>query len=106
MASEIINLKSVDPFLERKDNDNKVHIRIQQRNKKKCILTVQGLNQDLDVKRICKALRQILCCNGAVKKDTEYGDIIQLQGDHRQAVKDFFVKHKILDSSQCILHGY
>lgn len=36
-------------------DQSKVHIRVQQRNGRKCITTVQGLADDLDIKRICKA---------------------------------------------------
>merc|ERR1712139_210447 len=33
-----------------------VHIRVQQRNGRKCITTVQGLSAELDLKKILKAL--------------------------------------------------
>ena len=37
-----------------------------------------GLANDLDLKRICKALKKNFRCNGAVVKDDEYGDVIQV----------------------------
>jgi hypothetical protein len=52
-------------------------------------LTIQGLDDDLDLKKICKALRKNLQCNGAIVKDKEFGDVVQLQGDHRAKVGDF-----------------
>jgi len=54
---------------------------------------VQGLDDDLDLKKICKYLRKKLSCNGAIVADKEHGDIIQLQGDHRAAVKTFLTVH-------------
>eukprot|EP00924_Labyrinthula_sp_SR-Ha-C_P004763 snap_masked-scaffold_1-processed-gene-11.17-mRNA-1 protein AED:0.03 eAED:0.03 QI:0/-1/0/1/-1/1/1/0/107 len=84
----------------------KVHIRLQQRNRRKCILTITGLADDLDLKRICKALKKNLKCNGAVVKDQEYGDIIQLQGDHRQQVVDFLVSQEIIEKEQVVVHGH
>lgn len=83
-----------------------MHVRIHQRNRKKCILTVNGLAEDLDLKRICKALKKILKCNGAVVRDEEYGDIIQLQGDHRQDVVDFLVSNEIVDKDLIVVHGH
>lgn len=39
-------------------------VRIQQRNGRKCLTTVQGLDNDLDLKRICKAMKKAFNCNG------------------------------------------
>ena len=36
----------------------RVHIRIQQRNRRKCILTVSGLEKELDLKKILKYLKK------------------------------------------------
>jgi len=83
----------------------KVHLRIQQRNRRKCVLTVQGLDDDLDLKKICKALRKNLQCNGAIIKDKEFGDVIQLQGDHREKVGQFLVDQEIIMKEQLIIHG-
>ena len=84
---------------------NKVHLRIQQRNRRKCVLTVQGLDDDLDLKKICKALRKNLQCNGAIVKDKEFGDVIQLQGDHRVKVSAFLVDQEIIQKDQLVIHG-
>mmetsp|Transcript_14688 Transcript_14688/g.26300 ORF Transcript_14688/g.26300 Transcript_14688/m.26300 type:complete len:119 (+) Transcript_14688:108-464(+) len=85
---------------------DKVHIRLQQRNRRKCILTVTGLAEDLDLKRICKALKKNFKCNGAVVKDEEYGEVIQLQGDHRQGVVGFLVENEICPREIIIVHGH
>jgi len=37
--------------------------------------------------------------------DKEHGDIIQLQGDHRVAVKNFLIGQEICTSEQVIVHG-
>ena len=34
-----------------------------------------------------------------------FGEVIQLQGDHRQAVRDFLVDMEICQASQLIIHG-
>ena len=41
------------------EKKSKVHIRTQQRNGRKSITTVQGLDEDLDLKKICKAFKKV-----------------------------------------------
>ncbi len=109
MSIENLTFNQVDAFEEARDaqcgNSVPVHIRIQARNRRKCVLTVQGLDDDLDLKKICKYLRRNLKCNGAVVSDKEHGDIIQLQGDHRDVVKEFLVAQQICTPEQVIIHG-
>jgi translation initiation factor 1 len=83
----------------------KVHLRIQSRTTRKSIMTITGLENDLDLKRIVKYLKKNLRCNGAVVQSKDYGDIIQLQGDHRESVKQFLIDMEICNDSQIIVHG-
>ena len=85
---------------------DKVHIRVQQRNRKKCVVSVQGLADDLDLPRILKALKKLFQCNGAIVKDEEYGEIIQLQGDHRAGIVDFLVSEEIVPRESIVVHGF
>ena len=80
-----------------------IHIRVQQRNGRKCITTVQGLHQDLDLKKILKALKKQECCNGTVVEDEEMGAVLQLQGDQRDSVAKFLTEMGMLRtmSTQC-----
>lgn len=80
-----------------------VHVRKQQRNGRKSVTTVQGLATSLDLKEITKALRKELCCNGCVVASDDFGDVVQLQGDHRAAVKCFLLKHALVD--HVYVHG-
>mmetsp|Transcript_9328 Transcript_9328/g.20412 ORF Transcript_9328/g.20412 Transcript_9328/m.20412 type:complete len:110 (-) Transcript_9328:765-1094(-) len=50
-----------------------IHIRVQQRNGRKCITTVQGLSEQLDLKKIIKAVKKAHCCNGTIVEDEEMG---------------------------------
>ncbi|KAG4920851.1 hypothetical protein JHK86_049664 [Glycine max] len=75
-----------DPFAEARESDapgakEYVHIRIQQRNGKKSLTTVQGLKKEFSYEKILKDLKKEFCCNGTVVQDKELGKIIQLQGD-------------------------
>ena len=84
----------------------KVHVRVQQRNGRKCISTIQGLADDLDIKRILKEFKKTFSCNGAIVKYDELGEIIQLSGDQRANVKSFLVDQEICTESQIQLHGF
>lgn len=83
-----------------------VHLRIQQRNGRKSLTTVQGLATDLDLKKILRALKKTFSTNGTILKDEELGKIIQLQGDQRKNVLDFLVKTHICDRSELKVHGF
>ncbi|KAF9663275.1 hypothetical protein SADUNF_Sadunf17G0021300 [Salix dunnii] len=63
-----------------------VHVRAQQRNGRKNLITVQGLKREYSYSKILKDLKKELCCNGTVVQDPELGQVIQPQGDQRKSV--------------------
>jgi translation initiation factor 1 len=83
-----------------------VHIRIQQRNGRKSLTTIQGLAFDLDLKKILKALKKTFSTNGTIVNDEELGKVIQLQGDQRKNVLEFFVKYEVCQRSEIKVHGF
>ncbi len=97
-----------DPFASRdgegKDS-SKIHVRVQQRNGRKCITTIQGLADDLDIKKISRALKKTYQCNGSITNDPELGEILQLSGDQRTNVRDFFVREEVCHEDQIVIHG-
>ncbi|GMY31256.1 protein translation factor SUI1 homolog [Fagus crenata] len=100
-----------DPFAEAKDSDapgakEYVHIRIQQRNGKKCLTTVQGLKEDFSYDKILKDIKKQFCCNGNVVQDKVLGKIIQLQGDQRKNVSQFLVQAGIVQKERIKIHGF
>ncbi|KAJ5114674.1 hypothetical protein NUU61_000433 [Penicillium alfredii] len=97
----IENLKTFDPFAEAdedtgetKQSQNYIHIRIQQRNGRKTLTTVQGLPKKFDQKKILKVIKKKFACNGTIVADTEMGEVIQLQGDQRKDVQEFLTDKK------------
>jgi translation initiation factor 1 len=74
-----------------------IHIRIQQRNGRKTLTTVQGLSEDIDKKKLVRAFKKDFACNGTVVDHAEYGEVIQLQGDQRTNVCAFLKKIGIKD---------
>ena len=100
-----------DPFAEAKDSGapgakEYVHIRIQQRNGKKSLTTVQGLKKDYSYEKILKDLKKEFCCNGNVVQDKELGKVIQLQGDQRKNVSNFLVQAGLVKKEQIKIHGF
>ncbi|KAJ5594459.1 uncharacterized protein N7459_000667, partial [Penicillium hispanicum] len=97
----IENLKTFDPFAEAdedtgetKQSQNYIHIRIQQRNGRKTLTTVQGLPKKFDQKKILKVIKKKFACNGTIVADSEMGEVIQLQGDQRKDVQEFLTDKK------------
>jgi len=95
----------MDLFDDDKKKDPPVHIRVQARNGRKSISSISGLARDLDLPKICKYLKKNFKCNGAVTKDKTYGNVILLQGDHREDIKQFLIDTEIC-SGEIILHGF
>lgn len=88
-----------------KSDNGKVHIRMQQRNGRKCITTIQGLANDLDIAKITRALKKTFQCNGSITQDPELGEVIQLSGDQRTNVRKFFIEEEVCYEDQIVLHG-
>ncbi|KAI8919033.1 hypothetical protein PhCBS80983_g01861 [Powellomyces hirtus] len=111
MSEAIANLKSYDPFADTgEEADLKVqgyiHIRVQQRNGRKTLTTVQGLSADLDQKRVLKAFKKEFACNGTVVQDEDLGEVIQLQGDHRLKIQQFLATQGIVSKEKIKIHGF
>jgi len=116
----IQNLQSFDPFADAADQDNSnvtdkssqqtnIHIRIQQRNGRKTLTTIEGIPTKFDLKKILKVIKKQFACNGTIVADEKAGDVIQLQGDQRNAVKDFLTdkeKGLDIDTKTIKVHGF
>lgn len=87
------------------DQRNLVHIRVQQRNGKKCLTLVSGIAEDLDLHKIMRYLKKMHNTNGNVLVDKEYGEVIQLQGDQRKNVYDSLIEWKIEEKENIRVHG-
>ncbi|KAG6896131.1 hypothetical protein C0992_010172 [Termitomyces sp. T32_za158] len=129
------NLNTFDPFAEEGDplGDSKdvgsqsdhIHIRIQQRNGRKTLTTLQGLPKrelfhdriadnvavmltsptEYDAKKILKAFKKEFACNGTLVDDEKMGQVIQLQGDQRAKISNFLIENG-LDKSIIKVHGF
>ncbi|KAI1352515.1 translation initiation factor SU [Xylaria sp. FL0043] len=114
----IENLKSFDPFHDAEADEDSiqaksqqeeyVHIRIQQRNGRKTLTTVQGLPNKFDRKKILSVVKKQFACNGTVVMDSKMGEVIQLQGDQRKVMLDFLTDSNglELDAKKIKVHGF
>ena len=86
-----------------------IHIRIQQRNGRKTLTTVEGIPEKFDLKKILKVIKKQFACNGTIVTDETAGGVIQLQGDQRNAVKDFLTDKQdglAIDPKTVKVHGF
>ncbi|KAG0231260.1 Eukaryotic translation initiation factor eIF-1 [Actinomortierella wolfii] len=81
-------------------------IRIQQRNGRKTLTTLQGLPKEFDQKRMLKVFKKDFACNGTLVEDEELGSIIQLQGDQRAKVLNILTTEAGIDRKQIKVHGF
>jgi len=109
----IQNLTPFDPFADEGDplgedvgtQQNYIHIRIQQRNGRKTLTTLQGLPKEYDPKKLLKAFKKEFACNGTLVDDEELGQVIQLQGDQRVKISNFLIEEGI-PKATIKLHGF
>jgi translation initiation factor 1 len=116
--NQILNIRSADPFsdaggsgaqqdLESDATANSlIHIRIQQRNGRKTLTTVQGIAEKFDKKKLVRSFKKEFACNGTVVDHPEYGEVIQLQGDQRNNVCLFLTKYGITKQELLKIHGF
>lgn len=86
-----------------------IHIRVKQRNGRKCITTVEGLDSVFEedtekiIVKLAKVFRKKFNCSATVMKP-EF--VIQLQGDHRDEIKKYLLDNKIVKKDKIKVHGY
>ena len=86
----------------------KIHIRVQQMGKK-WITTIDGMDDDLDLARIARAMKKTLHCAASVTVNKEQEEVIQLQGDQREYIRAWLVANEVLTEAEgkerIIVHG-
>ncbi|WVZ03342.1 hypothetical protein V8G54_024148 [Vigna mungo] len=95
-----------DPFAEANAEDSGagtkeyVHVRVQQRNGRKSLTTVQGLKKEYSYSKILKDLKKEFCCNGTVVQDPELGQVCVFLF----FIKTFFLCYMIFDKCHWLHH--
>jgi len=106
----LANPAGFDPFAsdaqEGGDQGSDIHIRVQQRNGRKCITHVQGLDAALDLKKVLKVIKKEYCCNGNIVEHDEMGQVLQFQGDQRQNIAKFLIENELAPKDKIKTHGF
>jgi translation initiation factor 1 len=95
-----------DIDLELTKNDSEIHLRIQQRNGRKCITIIEGMknfNKNNNLEKITKELKQKLNCRGTIKED---GNVVEFSGDQRNKIKEYLISNGICPESKIKIHGF
>ena len=90
------------------ERTGKIHVRIQQMGKK-WLTVIEGLDDDLDLERIARAIKKDLHCAATVDTNKEGEECIKLSGNHREAVAEWLVGREVLtvkeSKERLVLHG-
>jgi len=93
-----------DTFVEK----GKIHIRYQKIGPR-ALTIIEGLDDDLDQKRIAKAMAKGFSCSTSVHQNKQGNDVIQLQGDQREIIIEWLLANEILTEKEkkerVIVHG-
>lgn len=83
-----------------------VHIWVRQRTGRKYITEVNGLAEDLNLKKIIKCWRHIFHVSVAKAINSKDEKIIRLQGDQRDGIFNFLLEEKIITKEYIKVHGF
>ena len=104
---DFLNFNSNQPF-ETETRTSKIHIRVQQMGKK-WITTIDGLDDDLDLGRIAKAMKKSLHCAATVTENKDGDEVIQLQGYQRDFIQEWLVVNEVMSAKEAaarlVIHG-
>jgi|Laugrefabdmm15dn_1035133.scaffolds.fasta_scaffold18857_2 translation initiation factor 1 len=94
--------------IEKEVQKQKVHIRFQKTGPRS-ITIVEGLEDDLDIKRIAKAFKKTFSCASSVHIDKLGNEVIKLQGNHLYEVRDWLIEQEIITQKESperiVIHG-
>ncbi|GAA5974064.1 hypothetical protein JCM11641_008239 [Rhodosporidiobolus odoratus] len=119
-ADEGVEEEEVEVDVKKTKQADHIHIRIQQRNGRKTITTLQGVPTEYDPKKLLKAFKKEFACNGSIVEHEEMGKgmffllfqsallcspVIQLQGDQRQNIFNILIDEG-LEKDTIKVHGF
>lgn len=80
-------------------------ISIKQRTVRKCYTLVHSIPEDIDLQLVLKEWKNKYNCAGAVKKEKDGQEYIELFGDHREDVKEFLIYEGIGTKDNIVMYG-
>lgn len=102
--------KPFDAFKDAEQQENSIitgflNIRVFKKSANSKITIIEGLPAIFNHPKILKHLRSTLSCNGHIIEDKEHGTIIQLQGEHKDAIKQFLLEDDFCREDQIRIYG-
>ena len=105
-----------DAFMDAEEENFQIHVRVQQRNGRKCTTSIEGLHlipfpedkfKGIDFKKIVRSMKRNFKCNGATRHDKKSNTtVIQLQGDQSNNIKSWLVDFaELCKDDQIVIHG-
>jgi translation initiation factor 1 len=102
------DLYCISNNIERDVQKQKVHIWFQKTGPRS-ITIVEGLEDDLDIKRIARAFKKSFNCASSIHIDKAGNEVIKLQGNHIHDVRDWLIQQEIITqkeaSDRIVIHG-
>ena len=96
------------PEIDLATRTSKIHVRTQQMGKK-WITTIEGLDDDLDLQRISRAMKKAFQCGVSPDKAHDGTEYIKIQGNQRDSVRAWLVDNEVLTEKEArerlVLHG-
>lgn len=86
-------------------NDFRVTLSVRQRTGRTYLTLIEGMPQQYDLKKILRYIKKVYNCGGTILT-SEDCEVIQLTGDQRRNVAEFFVKYNVMDKSNIIVRGF
>ena len=70
------------------------------------IVPVSGLSEMWDLIKMVRFIKKAFACNGTVINHSEYGQVIQLQGDQRSNMSTLLIEGGFASREQVKVHGF
>ena len=101
----MINEDVFDPIAEINNSINetnqKIHVRIKQRNGRKCITLIEGL-KNVKLQLVMQDMKNKFHCNGGITSE----NCIMLFGDQRMNSKKYLIEKSLSQETDIVIHGY
>ena len=89
--------------------DHQIEIKFQKRNRTSGWTNILGLEtlklSEDEYTTMSKRLKKMFSCGAVVKVAEDGKKYVQMQGDHRIGVREFFIKNNIIDETNIKMSG-
>jgi translation initiation factor 1 len=85
--------------------NSKVTISVSSRNGRKCITSVIGMAEDLDLPKILSYIKKTFNCSGSIIKNDKYGEVMSFTGNQKENIYNFLIKEEIYKKEDIIVTG-